>query len=37
MGAAITVGDLNATAPLARTFAEWLRAVFSSADPTRPA
>ena len=37
MGAAIAVGDLNATAPLATTFAEWLRAVFSPADPLPPA
>lgn len=37
MGAALGVGDLDATAPLAKTFAEWLRAVFGQADPTLPA
>ena len=37
MGTALGVGDLDATAPLAKTFAEWLRAVFGKADPTLPA
>lgn len=37
MGEALGVGDLDATAPLATTFAEWLRAVFGQADPTLPA
>ena len=36
MGAAIGVGDLDATAPLATTFAEWLRAVFGPAGPALP-
>lgn len=35
MGAAIRTGDLDATAPLAKTFAEWLQAVFGS-EPTLP-
>ena len=37
MGAAIAIGDLDAEAPLARTFAEWLRAVFSPDVPSPPA
>ena len=36
MGAAIGIGDLDATAPLAKTFAEWLQAVFGRSEPTLP-
>lgn len=37
MGAAIAVGDLDATAPPATRFAEWLRTVFSPVVPPPPA
>ena len=37
MGAAIGRGDLDATAPLANTFAEWLRGVFGRRSVVEPA